>query len=152
MLIHAVNKLLQRYWRLSRGLTMGAQGVVIDGDGRILLIRHTYQPGWRFPGGGVERNEPVEAALKRELAEEANIELAAKPELFGVYANFRVFPNDHIALFLVRDWRQPTPPHPNREIAAHGWFTHDEPPSDINPSTARRLEEIFGGAPREALW
>jgi 8-oxo-dGTP pyrophosphatase MutT (NUDIX family) len=152
MLVHIVNKLLQRYWRLSRGLTLGAQGVVVDGEGRVLLILHTYQPGWRFPGGGVERHETAEATLTRELAEEANVELTGKPELFGIYANFRLFPNDHIALFVVRAWRQPRAPEPNREIASHGWFRRDELPADINPSTAQRLKEIFDSVPRDTMW
>jgi ADP-ribose pyrophosphatase YjhB (NUDIX family) len=147
-----VTKLLQRYWRLSRGLTMGAQGVVIDEHDRVLLIRHTYMPGWRFPGGGVERGETVEHALARELDEEAGVVITGKAELHGLYANFRRFPNDHIALFVVRQWRQVRTPQPNYEIAEHGMFARDALPADINPSTARRLEEVFGGAPRDQMW
>jgi 8-oxo-dGTP pyrophosphatase MutT (NUDIX family) len=146
------NKALQRYWRLTRGLTLGAQAIVIDAEDRILLVKHTYRPSWCFPGGGVERHEPAEAALARELNEEAGVMLTGKPELFGLYANFRAFPSDHVAFYIVRHWKQPRPPGPTREIAAHGLFAMDALPRDVNQSVVRRIGEIFEGEPKSAMW
>jgi 8-oxo-dGTP pyrophosphatase MutT (NUDIX family) len=143
---------LQRYWRMSRGLTLGAQGCVLDAANRVLLVRHTYRPGWHFPGGGVEKGESVEAALIRELEEEAGIHIDGRPKLFGLYDHRHVFPGDHIALFVIRSWSQPRVPTPNREIAEQGFFAIEELPANISPPTLRRINEILGpGAPSE-MW
>ncbi len=147
-----VAKVLQSYWRLSRALTLGAQGCVIAPDGRILLIRHTYRPGWHFPGGGVEKGETVLSALTRELSEEAGVVLTAEPRLFGLYSNARAFPNDHIALYVVTAFAQPVPPKPNHEIAEHGFFAPDALPADIVAPTRARIAEITAGAPPSAIW
>jgi 8-oxo-dGTP pyrophosphatase MutT (NUDIX family) len=119
------------------------------------LIKHTYRPGWFFPGGGVERRETVDTALRRELQEEAGIEIAqdaAAPELFGLYANHQRYPGDHIVLFVVRDWLQPVTPRPNREIAAQQFVDPSDLPADINDATAARIAEVFAGAPRSQVW
>jgi len=145
-------KLLQPFWRLTRGLTIGAQGNVVDADERILLVRHTYRPGWHFPGGGVERGEAVETALKRELSEEAGVIIMQRAKLFGLYANSRVFPGDHIALFVVRSWQQPSRPKPNREIVEQGFFARDALPDKLNAATGRRLAEVFDGLRRDEIW
>jgi 8-oxo-dGTP pyrophosphatase MutT (NUDIX family) len=49
--------LVYAWFRAKRGLTLGVRGVVTDGEGRVLLVQHTYVPGWYLPGGGVERRE-----------------------------------------------------------------------------------------------
>ena len=64
---------LQPWFRLQRGITLGVRAAVIDDQRRVLLVRHTYAPGWLLPGGGVERGETVFNAVKRELKEESGI-------------------------------------------------------------------------------
>ena len=147
-----ISRVLQRYWRLSRGLTLGAQGVVLDGDNRVLLIRHGYRPGWHFPGGGVEKSETLDLSLRRELMEEAGIVIEGKPQLFGVYANFQAFPNDHIILYIIRQWRQPAIPKPNAEIAEQGFFAFDQLPTGTTRATRARLAEIIGGVTPSMIW
>ncbi len=143
--------ILHPFWRLTRGLTLGVRGVVVDSLGRVLLVRHTYYPGWHFPGGGVERGETVYNALARELFEEAGVKVMGSPRLHGIFANFANFKSDHIAVFIVDIWHQEDWRH-SAEIAEKKMFALDELPENITPGTLRRLSEIFNGAKISQSW
>jgi ADP-ribose pyrophosphatase YjhB (NUDIX family) len=147
-----VTWLFQQYWRWTRSHTLGAEGIVIDADGRVLLVRHGYRPGWHFPGGGVEKNEAVISALERELMEETGVEVIGAPELFGVFSNAKLFPGDQVVVYVVRTWRRPSIPAPNKEIAEQRFFAPNELPDGLAKGTRRRLAELFEGKPRDPLW
>jgi 8-oxo-dGTP pyrophosphatase MutT (NUDIX family) len=146
-----VRPLVHFYWRFSRGATLGARGMVIDEEGRVFLIKHSYVDGWHLPGGGVETGETMLAALRRELFEEGNIHLTAPPRLHGIYFNGHVSRRDHVALFIVRDFRQDTP-QPNREIIDHGFFAPDALPPDATRGTRARIAEVLAGSPATEFW
>jgi ADP-ribose pyrophosphatase YjhB (NUDIX family) len=145
-------KLPQPIERLRRGLTLGAQGVVVDQAERVLLVRHSYRPGWFFPGGGVEWHESFETALARELEEEVGVTLTGPAQLHGVFANFASFPGDHIAVFVVRQWRRREDYFDRGEIAEAGMFERRDLPELADPGTRLRLAEIFDGAVLTPMW
>jgi ADP-ribose pyrophosphatase YjhB (NUDIX family) len=145
-------RVLHFYWRFSRGLTLGVRAVVFDGSGRVFLIVHSYVSGWHLPGGGVEIGETAAEALGRELREEGNIELVEPPTLFGVYFNRRISRRDHVALYVVRAFRQDAPPQPNHEIVAHGFFATDALPPETTRATRERIAEVLSGRKPAELW
>ncbi len=146
-------RLVVAYARIVNGTTLGVRGAVFDGDGRVLLVRHTYVPGWHFPGGGVAPGETAEAALARELMEEGGIAVDGRPEFFGLYLNRAVSRRDHVALFVCRRWRQARQAnYPSFEIAAAGFHAPDALPDGVTPGTRRRLDEILAGGERAAEW
>lgn len=56
---------------------VGVIGVVRNRDGQVLVLRHTYRPGfpWGLPSGWLKRRESVAAALEREIREETGYEV-----------------------------------------------------------------------------
>jgi len=139
--------------RYRRALTLGVRAVVLDPDRGVLLIKHSYTPGWHFPGGGVEPRESIGEALARELEEESGIALTGEAELFGLYHQRRYPARDHVAVYICRRWRQARQPKlPNLEIVDSRFFALDALPEDITGATRRRVAEILDGVPRSAEW
>jgi ADP-ribose pyrophosphatase YjhB (NUDIX family) len=139
------------WFRFNRGLTLGVRGLVTDAEGRVLLVEHTYVPGWYLPGGGVERGESAERALERELQEEAGVALTARPRLVSVHHNGARHPRDHVLLYLCEAW-EPCAARPGAEIHAVGWFAPDALPDDVTPATRARIGEVLGGEERDVKW
>jgi len=144
--------LARLYWRVRRPLTAGVRGMVFDGEGRVLLVRHTYLAGWYLPGGGVERGETMLTSLRRELDEEVGVLLHGEARLAGLYANFREFKSDHVALYVLNQNAYERVPRRCAEIAEAAFFAPDALPEGISASTRRRIAEVVEGRTPDELW
>ncbi len=147
-----LRRVFHLYWRFARGMTLGVRAVVLDGDDRVFLVKHSYVSGWHLPGGGVEVGETFREALRRELAEEGRIELAGDPLLHGLFLNSHVSRRDHVAVYVIRQFRQDRLPEANHEIVACGFFDATALPEDTTRGTRLRIAEVLGGREPTATW
>ena len=149
-------KTLQRYYTVEAAGTLPSWRLTLTPSAPVVarFVRRVIVDGqgWHFPGGGLEKGETVATALVRELQEEAGIALSVPPQLFGVYANFRNFPGDHIVLFVARKWRQDRVPPPNAEIREQGFFAADALPQGATDASRRRIAEVLDGVSRSETW
>jgi 8-oxo-dGTP pyrophosphatase MutT (NUDIX family) len=147
-----LRRVFHLYWRIARGMTLGVRGVVLDGGNKVFLVRHSYVSGWHLPGGGVEVGETVQEALGRELIEEGGITPLGTPALHGVFFNSRVSRRDHVAVYVIRDFRQEGGPSNPREIIDCGFFAADALPADTTRGTRARLAEVIEGVAISQRW
>ena len=150
--MNLITRLNARYRGLFHALTVGVRGAVIDEHNRVFLVRHTYVRGWHLPGGGVEVGESAQEALRRELREEAGIELTGAPVLHGIFFNSNASRRDHVVVYVVRAFSVVDEKRRDLEIAGAGFFAISELPSEIAPSSRARLHEIVTGEKTAATW
>ncbi|MBN9061138.1 MAG: hypothetical protein BGP06_03305 [Rhizobiales bacterium 65-9] len=144
---------LAYFWsRLRRGMTLGTRSVVLDEAGKVFLVKHSYTTGWHLPGGGVEPGETFEEGMRRELREEGNIELTAPAAFNGVCLNRALSGRDHIAIYVVRAFRQTAPRKPDWEIIETGFFPLDALPEGTTRGTAARIAEAVEGRAADLFW
>lgn len=77
-----------------------AAGTILVLDGGVLLTRRAIEPAfgrWVFPGGYVDRGEPVDQAAVRETREETGLEVVLD-DLLGVYS----FPGNPVVVVVYR--------------------------------------------------
>jgi 8-oxo-dGTP diphosphatase len=107
---------------------------VMDEDGRLLLARRAREPDaglWDTPGGFLDEGEEPEAALRRELREEAGVEielgafLGIRPDRYG---------DGKDAPFVLNLVWEATivsgEPEPADDVSELSWFARDELPPD----------------------
>ncbi len=125
--------------------------IVLDGDGRVLLMRRTDNGRWGLPGGSLEPGESFEQAARRELAEETGL-VAGELRLLGVRSGegtYYRYPNgDEVwwvtGVFVTGD--AAGEPRPDGvESAAVGWFPLDALPDELDPAVAPGLALLDEG-------
>ncbi len=137
---------------MTRPMTLGVRGVVIDANDSVLLVRHGYVSGWHFPGGGVEAGETCMQALARELEEEARVEIRGAPVLHGLFFSARPSRRDHVAVYVIRNFAVLGERAPDREIEEARFFARSALPEGATAGTRARLAEIFDCASIADLW
>lgn len=143
---------LHAYFFMRRGLTIGVRAIVRSDDGKFLLVRHTYTPGWHLPGGGIEKGETAEQALSNELLQETGLQLSSKPILHGMFHNDGVSKRDHVLVYLCEAIRITDAAPTSIEIAQVGYFEFGNLPLNTDAGTVRRIREIVCGDIKTESW
>ena len=138
------------YWRLVRPETRGVRAILVNNEGKILLVWHTYQEGWFLPGGKISKEESDEDALRRELQEELGVESMSGLEKLGEYTNTHEYKKDTISVFIVSDFVQKTKSH--FEIEEKQFFDPQNLPKGVSTGTKKRIEEWLGQRTKTNHW
>lgn len=151
------NPLAQAVYKLNlfknfifRPLTVGVRGIVLNADGQLLLVKHTYLTGWYLPGGKVDKGETLQGAIKRELQEELALSDVVIKDIHWAYSSVMEYKNDHIVLFMCQT--KQAPQIASHEIEAVQFFPVDELPHDMTPATKRRVKEFLDGVEKPEKW
>ena len=126
------------WWSVRRPDLHGCNVIAVDPQGRVLLVRHSYQsPGkWMLPGGGLARGERAEVAACRELLEETGCRLAGA-RCFAVEVVGLAGASNHIDLVAGTTSDQPRPDQ--REILAAQFFLPDDLPPTVTLTARARI-------------
>ena len=129
---------LRRVWgAVRRPRISGCRVLAFDGEGRVLLVRHSYGSGnWMAPGGGLRRDEDPLLAGPRELAEETGCGLAGvwqvalvEEPLKGATNVVHVLAGDAVG----------TPVPDGREVIEAAFFAPDALPARMSALLRRDL-------------
>ena len=133
------------WWLVAKPQIEGCRVIAVDGDGRVLLVRHAYgSPVWMPPGGGVNRGEDPALAGAREFEEEIGLRLQQGREIATTFDTFHGAGN---LVHIIQGSTSGTPRPDGREIAAAAFFALDALPADLARGLAENLTLwVPGGA------
>lgn len=115
-----------------------AAAVIFDQDGRILLVKLTYQRfhPWGLPGGSLEYGETPEEGVLREVREETGWKVEIERLLF-----VKTWTPDRVGLYYIcriDDGEF----HPSDEVSEFGYFPLDDLP-DVRPFDVELIKQIY---------
>jgi len=107
--------------------TVSAAAVITNEKGQVLLLNHILRPvsGWGIPGGFIDFGEQPEQTVRREIREEAGIELAD----VGLH-RVRTLGRHIEVIYTARGVGDPKVS--SREITELGWFDIDKMPPEMS--------------------
>ncbi|AWB27038.1 NUDIX hydrolase [Halococcoides cellulosivorans] len=115
------------------GLPYGAQVLVRTPADAVLLVRETHHDQWVLPGGQVQEGESIREGARRELREEAGIDVGF--DGLGLLGRVEFYSEGHRTWGVlpvyeaVTERVEPSIDDPDEEILAADWFV--DPPDDV---------------------
>ncbi len=125
-------------WRLRHPITLGVRLLLID-DGKVLLVKHTYRPGWFLPGGRPDLGESLAQTARREALEEAGVKTDSI-ELLGIVSHLSSWRSDHVAIFRANSFDRR--PCSSREIERVKLFSLNALPDDTSDEALAVLQKL----------
>lgn len=134
-------------WAVLRPRTIGALVIVADGEGRVMLVNHSYETDvLRFPGGGAKRGEALHQCAARELREETGLRVDPEAlELLGVYSGMESGQAAFIAVYVAPPGTWKGEPRPSIELDLIEFHSPERLPPATSPATRRRAREFAEG-------
>lgn len=136
---HAPKSLRRWSMRVTNArFTVTAGGIILNGRGEVLLLKHLFRPGsgWGLPGGFMVAGEQPEEALRRELAEEIGLSLD-KVEILQA----RTFRKPRQVEIIFRCYSNGVAKPRSMEVDRAVWFAPTSLPEGL-PADQRRLIEL----------
>lgn len=115
-----------------------AVAVIFDRDGKILLVKLTYQRihPWGLPGGSLDYGETPEDAVLREVWEETGWKIVIDGFLF-----VKTWTPDRVGLYYICHISDGEF-HPTDEVSEFGYFSLDDLP-DVRPLDVGLIKQIY---------
>ena len=142
-LFTAAHKLLKLAWFVRRPRTFGAHALAFTPDGKVILVRLRYAPGWRLPGGGRSEDEDPRDAVLRELREEIGMTSHGRVRRACDLEETTDYKRDLASLLIVEDVRY-EPPRWSWEVEAIAEAPSDELPADLAPVARAWVDALRG--------
>lgn len=131
LLLTTLHSLLKLVWFVRRPRTFGAHALALTPQGKAILVKLRYAPGWRLPGGGRSEGEDPRDAVLRELREEIGMTAHGEVRLAAELEEQPDFKHDLASLLVVRDVRYQ--PRWSWEIEEIMETSLDHFPADLSP-------------------
>jgi len=118
--------------------SVSVAGVVIDTDGRVLVMQRRDNGHWEAPGGILDLGETLEQGVQREVTEETGVQVTVD-RLTGVYKNM----TQGIVALVYRCSVTGGHPMPSIEAKSVRWVDQDEIDRLMTPAYATRVHDAF---------
>ncbi|HEX8192182.1 MAG TPA: NUDIX domain-containing protein [Allosphingosinicella sp.] len=140
--VTAFQSLRRAIWFVTRPEVRGVLALPLTPEGKIVLVRLTYDKGWHLPGGGLKRGEDPQAAILRELREEIGLQSHGAVTCLGAFEHRPDRRKGRTTFFRVEDVRYAF--KPSLEIEELGAFAPDALPPGTTQLTAKKIAEALG--------
>ncbi len=123
---------------------IGAAAVIVDGEGRVLLVKQTYgHLNWDLPGGAAEAGESPDETVLPEVREETGLDVTVL-HLTGYYHDAEADFLHFVFLCELRD-RDAAPRPDLAEVSECRYWPPGALPRPISDFTIRRIQDAVAG-------